>query len=339
MEKSLSRDTWYLFTKGSDFQYKKSSIKILDNPFLFSALIISLFLGFSAALAGTIGAYFFLKSFSLKFWKKLEHQRRYKRCKKTVDSRRQEEVLNIDDEIVDDNDEEDEVEEAEDEKDGQEEQPTPGEGLLPPPYAVPDLIIMQSRNTSLNSMQQFIKYGVDMITDTQEIPMQILRLSEIKEKYEAFCFLNGFKEMSIRENKDLFHAKDIEFFTINDTATEVFRKIRFKNRKEMLDQGRVNQMPDENSLSFFVRARTVVTPFNKDLIYMKDFQSEYEKFCRAEKVTVPVPITKRAMESMGSVFERLQITALKLNGRYRFNFEKIDILLSNPMEKPLSPGW
>ncbi|CAG9313576.1 unnamed protein product [Blepharisma stoltei] len=342
MEKSDSKDTWYKYKKGTDLQYKKSTIKILDNPFLFSALMISLFLGFSAGLAAMVGIYFCLRSFSVKFWKKLEHQRRYNRCKKTVEEMKNENMTVMeenDNENDDENDENDDNEEEQEEGEEESDEPTPGEGLLPPPYAVPDLVIAQSRNSSLNSLESFLKNAVDMVLPNAEVPMQVIRLTEIKEKYEAFCFLNGYQEMSIKEHKSLFLSKDMEFLTINDTTTEVFRKIRFKNKKEIVDQGRVTQMPDENSLAFFVRCRTVVTPFNKDMIYMKDFQLEYEKFCRAEKVAAPVPITKRGMESMGSIFERLQITALKLNGRFRINWAKIDDLLENPMDVPLTPGW
>jgi hypothetical protein len=61
----------------------------------------------------------------------------------------------------------------------------------------------------------------------------------------------------------------------------------------------VRQLPGENSLSFFVRSKYMITAFDADQVYLKDFIYEYEKFNRMYKTANPVPVTKRAMSAMG----------------------------------------
>lgn len=198
---------------------------------------------------------------------------------------------------------------------------------------------MQNREANADSLARFLQAVIVEVPDGEEAPIQMVKLIKVKTKYEEFCFNRGYIEKNLRDNKERFADIDTEFFTINDSSTEVFRRIIFKNRKELSDLGKPSQMPNEDSLSFFVRSRCNITPFIRDVIYVKDFQHEYEKFCRAEKVSDAVPITKREMESMGSVFERLQITALRCSGRYRINLKSADLNLEEPDPNPLQPCW
>ena len=58
-----------------------------DNTPLLTALVFSFILGLFGGVGGMIGAYFGLRRYSVKFWKSLEHQRRYKRMKLTIGKR------------------------------------------------------------------------------------------------------------------------------------------------------------------------------------------------------------------------------------------------------------
>ena len=58
-----------------------------------------------------------------------------------------------------------------------------------------------------------------------------------------------------------------------------------------------------------------------DRVYLKDFQYEYESFCKQMKIQAPSPITKRAMAKQGVTFERLNQQMLRQERRWRIHFE------------------
>ena len=137
---------------------------------------------------------------------------------------------------------------------------------------------------------------------------------DLKEKYEAFCFVNGYSEKIIRENKALLASYHLFLSTLSDSTTEVFKHIRFKTQREIEDEPEPRQIPQEDSLSFFVRTRCTVTAFDSDSIFLKDFIVGYEKFNRMYRSENPVPITKRAMAVLGVEFERLTLNIIKSDG-------------------------
>ena len=335
MEKSSDKDDWYSFSQNAELEYSMSLIKLTENPYLLAALIISCVLGLAGGLGGGVGAYFGLTYMATKYYEAMEHSRRYNMCKGTVESRNKEEMSPEEILELEEDPSEHEVSEEEDENQVEEKE----FDSLPPPYAVPDIFIMQMRKSKVNSLSVFLKEIVEPVTENEDTPLQLIKLVNFKELYEGFCFVNGYKEYNLRDEKNFFTKFEIEFITLNDTTTEVFRKIRFKSKRELLEQGKLHQMPNEDSLSYFVRKRCKLTPFERDVVYLKDFQFEYEKFARAEKVTEPVPVTKRALEAMGSMFERMQVTALRLNGTKRINLDKAKEKSQKPLEKILAPKW
>lgn len=68
------------------------AVDIEDNPFLISALAISMFLGLVIGIGGAVGIILTLKAYSVRFWEALEHKRRYGLVKKSIENRNQQEV-------------------------------------------------------------------------------------------------------------------------------------------------------------------------------------------------------------------------------------------------------
>ena len=83
----------------------------------------------------------------------------------------------------------------------------------------------------------------------------------------------------MKEQKQLFKALGIEFFVQSDSSTEVFKKLRMLTAREIREQKELRHLPGEASLKLFLRARCQVTRFAIDRVYLKHFQTEYEKFC------------------------------------------------------------
>lgn len=342
MERSAVDDKWYDFSMDGQLQFTKTKVDFEDNPYLMGALAISLTLALGAGIGGAYLCLNFIKSSSERLWDRIEHIRRYNNVKKALEKREKDLLASDKEAAKSENEEEDPDDDQfleEEEEALPEDEEAPGKGQLPPPYSIPDLLLVDLRNSSTNSLQYYLKQVVKRVNINEEVPAQVMTLISLKEKYEAFCFLNGYTEMDLKDNRDIFYAFGIEFFTLNDSSTEAFRRIRFKTRKEQIEQGKVHQMPNEDSLSYFVRARCEITPFTADLIYMRDFQASYDKFARAEKVSDPVPITKRAMESKGAIFERLQISALRASGDYRLDLDKMDELIENTDTSQFPANW
>ena len=107
-----------------------------------------------------------------------------------------------------------------------------GKGLLPPPFAITDLLVVFIRKSRTNSLQAFIE-NISEKVDPEETPPEYLRLLDLKQKYEAFCFINRYSELCIRENKMLFKSYGIEFTIQSDSSTEVFKKLRMLTIREI----------------------------------------------------------------------------------------------------------
>ena len=60
-----------------------------------------------------------------------------------------------------------------------------------------------------------------------------MKLLDLKQKYESFCFVNQFTELNMKENKPLFKKFGMEFIVVSDSSTEVFKKIRMLTIKEV----------------------------------------------------------------------------------------------------------
>ena len=128
-------------------------------------------------------------------------------------------------------------------------------------------------------------------------------------QYEQFCFHNGYKPRAILKNRDTLSTFGIHPRSIFDGSTDSFCGIRFATKKERMLRQDMSAMPNESTLSFFVRKECTVTPF-RDNIRVREFTRKYEEFCRLRGKGEPVPITKRGMGKLGVEFRRLHVTCL-----------------------------
>jgi hypothetical protein len=216
----------------------------------------------------------------------------------------------------------------------------PGKGRLPPPFSVPDLFVTSYFRGTVNSLAHFLSIVSEKRADVQTSIMRT-KMLDFKEKYEAYCFSNHYTERVIREHKQLFFAKGIQLSTQSDSTTEVFKHIRYKTMRERKSETEPTQLPGEDSLNFFMRTRCIVTPFDAEVIFVKDFIADYDKFNRVYGVQNPAPVTKRAMLSLGVPYERQTIDVLKTDANCPFTLtlDKADKVISNPNRNPFVAKW
>ena len=76
----------------------------------------------------------------------------------------------------------------------------PGRGRIPLPFSLADLAEVTYRKENTNSLKFFLSKICKPATDNDSSTRSILMI-DLKEKYEAFCFVNEYKEMVLSENK------------------------------------------------------------------------------------------------------------------------------------------
>lgn len=135
-------DHWYEFNQDKHGVYARYELSLEENTPLMLALIFSFVLGLFGGVAGMIGAYFALRRFSTKFWKSLEHQRRYKRIKVNLGKRNN--LDNIEEQIG-------EIEDDE----------VPGRGRVPPPFSLPDLFVVRYQKSNMASLKEFLNIIIE----------------------------------------------------------------------------------------------------------------------------------------------------------------------------------
>ena len=85
-----------------------------------------------------------------------------------------------------------------------------------------------------------------------------------------------------------------------------FLIIRFCTEKEKLERKEMVALPNEDSLTFFVRKHCVVSPYESDRLLFREFTRQYEAFAKISQAAA-VPVTKRAMRKLGVIYKRMQI--------------------------------
>ena len=120
------------------------------------------------------------------------------------------------------------------------------------------MLVEMVNKSQINSLAKFIEAACIEV-DEEECPLEITRLLEIKQKYEAYCFANDYPEENLRASKMLFKSYGMDFLVQSDSSTEVFKKLRMLTHKELKGQKEIKQLPGETSLKLFLRSRCQVT--------------------------------------------------------------------------------
>jgi hypothetical protein len=63
-------------------------------------------------------------------------------------------------------------------------------------------------------MVLFLNVICEAVTAEDDLPPQIFRLIEFKEKYEMFCFLGGYKERPLKGEKELLYTTSISLHSM-----------------------------------------------------------------------------------------------------------------------------
>jgi hypothetical protein len=80
----------------------------------------------------------------------------------------------------------------------------PGKGMIPAPFSLPDLAVFKYQKSQTNSLRVFLDKVVKPVNDSDSSGSNVFLLN-LKEKYEAYCFVNEYAEMVIRENKGMLY--------------------------------------------------------------------------------------------------------------------------------------
>ena len=179
------------------------------------------------------------------------------------------------------------------------------------PFAIPMMIRDVQRRAKLNSLKIFLTSQTRSIAMERSMMKSLVPLRDFKEFYHAFCFDKRMQPQSFGgSNVAVMERFGLTIKTLYDHRTDAFTKIRLCTRKERRERMDINPFPRETTLSFFVRTRCIISPFEIDYCTFRRFSHEYERFtnqnakvkrCRA------VPVTKREMLRLGVNSTRKQL--------------------------------
>ena len=248
-------------------------------------------------------------------------------------------------------------------KDEQLNQATKEKSELPHPFEFPEIAITSLRRSYTDSLFEFLSKETELRPDISEYqikmselqnlrdvrrrtgkggisekefnaqapplpPAKIINLRKLKERYEKFCFSHGYTQQALSSAKaeTTFHKFDMTYVAECNGTTEVYKKIRWKTKKEKLEAAQAKHAePEENvSLLPFCRSECMFTLFDVDFIPTTEFQERYIKYCNSNGV-MPEPVTKRAMGDMGAGFERQSQTNVSSHAR-QMKPEKEEVL-------------
>jgi hypothetical protein len=179
------------------------------------------------------------------------------------------------------------------------------------PFAVPEIIYDARNRMKSNSLRLFLKASSRSIAGDRTNLKSLVPLRDFKESYHSYCFNQRLVPKTFQRGR----LKELEKFgltikTLYDHRTDAFIRIRLCSPKEKRERQEINPFPRETSLSYFVRTRCIISPFDVDYCTFRDFSYRYEKFNNQNakvKRCRPVPVTKREMLKLGVKSKRKQL--------------------------------
>ncbi len=193
-------------------------------------------------------------------------------------------------------------------------------------FTLPEIFLSTLRESTMDSLKAFLESITVPIQTVKQNKTEKVEMSLVLPQYEMFCFKNRYIPKDILQERALCKKKGLSIKIEHDGSTDCFCGIRLANNFEKAQRSSYKLMPNEDSLTYFVRKECVVTPF-KDSISSRQFNRTYLKFCLKHS-GAPVPVTKRAMEKLGVKFKRLHITYLECHPfRENGTIHKIDFSL------------
>jgi hypothetical protein len=176
------------------------------------------------------------------------------------------------------------------------------------PFAMPEMFVDIKRRASLNSLEDFLDHHAVKVYphELKSSTKNLMILSKFKEIYETHCFNDRLNGMPLSICQKTLKRFGVRIKTVYDASTDCFLRIRFCTEKEKLERKEMAALPNEDSLTFFVRKWCVVSPYESDRLLFREFTRRYEAFAKTSQAAA-VPVTKRAMRKLGVIYKRMQI--------------------------------
>ena len=154
----------------------------------------------------------------------------------------------------------------------------------------------------VNSIEEFLDLAFTPQTVQETIFQKTVKpisFIDITERYEQFCFLNGYKEKNLMDNKKMFEKKEYTFKS--DDNTEIYRKVILRLSYARYDY---DQYPGETSLDYFIRINCNLTAFPQDYELASKFKKAYVSFCK-ERRFKEEPVTRSALNAKGIDIDKM----------------------------------
>ena len=185
------------------------------------------------------------------------------------------------------------------------------------PFAIPEMISESWTRGHTKSLRPFLlRRTKTLLQPVGQLSRtlggsrpELITLKRFQSLYHGYCFRNRLRPESLRKATKVLASFGVIIKSIFDHRTDAFLGIRFCVEKERRERLEVKPFPRESALSFFVRKRCVLSPFQSDFITFREFARRYENFTKLPiaVTTRPVPVTKREMLRLGVSWKRLQL--------------------------------
>ena len=181
---------------------------------------------------------------------------------------------------------------------------------IPFPFALPEMALDIKRRSILNSLEDFLDHHAVKVMPHEKPSSfrNVTPLEKFKEVYETYCFSERLQLKPLSSCQKTLTKFGIKVKTVFDGTTDSVLRIRFCSQKESVQRKELQPLPNEDSLSYFVRKHCVVSAYDSDSLLFREFTRRYEnerKF--ADDELGAVPVTKRAMRKLGVIYKRLTL--------------------------------
>lgn len=293
----------YIYRVDGDGNVYVEQRNIWSNHPLVATIGMSFLLALIVCIAGGYKVYLIVKSVSEKFFAEIEHVQSMQNLNKLVNSAEYTNPRYVDDYLKNQ-----ELEEA---KRANGEIPEEIENTnIPYPFALSEMAMDIKRRNILNSLEDFLDHHSVKVLPHEKASTfkNLIPLFKFKEMYESHCFQERLQMRPLTKSSRTLQKFGVRVKTIFDGTTDSFLRIRFCTEQEKTARKDIFPLPNEDSLTYFVRKHCVVSPYDSDTMLFREFTRRYESDRKTSNDGLAaVPVTKRAMKKLGVIYKRMSI--------------------------------